>query len=377
MTGVETRHGKDCPTRADKTKRCNRKGCSHRGYVYVEGKVERGPRVATADEARSWRINRQNEIAKGQRRTTTDTTLEEAWGVWCSKAEAGTIRNRSGDRYKPSALRGYKGTMRTRVLPQHGGLALSKIDREGLQRLVERLVTDDVSASSIRNTINALRALYRDSDQIIPGGISPDPTVGLRLPSVRSKAKRRVKVSEIAALIDALEERDRAVWATFFYAGLRLGEVQALRWQDLDLGRGVILVPHGWDKAEGRIEPKSRSGVREVPLPGTLRAYLSKPEDADPDGLIFARPDGRAFNPSSLTKRADTTWEKAKLERVTPHQARHAYAALMLAAGTSLKALSEYMGHASITITADEYAYLLEGTETADAARLDSLLAAA
>src|SRR6266566_5043763 len=63
-----------------------------------------------------------------------------------------------------------------------------------------------------------------------------------------------------AALVEAVAEDDRAVWATAFYAGLRLGELWALRDEDVDLEAGVIRVERSWDRHEGFIEPKSRAG---------------------------------------------------------------------------------------------------------------------
>lgn len=373
-TGIEARHADDCPKVADPSKRC-RPGCRFRGQVYNrnDGKREKGP-WGTLDEARSWRTNRLNEIAKGARRTTTTVTLTDAWSTWLAKAKAGTIRTRSGDPYKPRALRSYSEGM-ARMLPDHGGLALSKIDAAGLQRLVEKMVTDGRAPSTIRNTINPLRALFRDSAEIIPGGISPDPTVGLRLPSVRTEKRERVAVADVRALLDALKA-DQALWATLFYAGLRIGEARALRWRDLDFAHGLVLVRQQWDRVEGAGAPKSAAGRRDVPMPSALRAYLEAMPKGDPGGLVFARPDGRPFNERTIASRAYRAWKTAGLEKVTPHGARHTYAALMIAAGTDLKALSTYMGHASIGITADRYGSLVKGSEAKDAARLDALLAA-
>ena len=60
-------------------------------------------------------------------RAPTATTLREAWDAWLAGARDGSIRNRSGDTYKPSVLRGYETSMRLRVLPDLGGARLSDI----------------------------------------------------------------------------------------------------------------------------------------------------------------------------------------------------------------------------------------------------------
>jgi integrase len=75
-------------------------------------------------------------------------------------------------------------------------------------------------------------------------------------------------------LLDALSYPDRAIWATALFAGLRLGELRALQWTDVDLEGGVINVTRSWDSREGAIEPKSRAGRRHVPIANVLRRVL-------------------------------------------------------------------------------------------------------
>jgi Phage integrase family len=78
----------------------------------------------------------------------------------------------------------------------------------------------------------------------------------------------------------------------------------------------------------------------------------------------------------NLQDRADTAWAKAGLERITPHECRHTFASLMIAAGVNAKALSTFMGHANISITLDRYGHLMPGSEAEAAGLLDAYLAA-
>jgi integrase len=78
---------------------------------------------------------------------------------------------------------------------------------------------------------------------------------------------------------------------------------------------------------------------------------------------------------ATLYRRADAAWKVAGLsERLRLHQARHTYASFMIAAGVNAKALSSYMGHASVTITYDRYGHLMPGKEDEAAALLDAYL---
>jgi integrase len=67
-------------------------------------------------------------------------------------------------------------------------------------------------------------------------------------------------------------------------------------------------------------------------------------------------------------------WERAGLAAIGLHECRHTYAALMIAAGVNAKALSTYMGHASITITLDRYGHLMPGNEREAAGMLAAYL---
>jgi integrase len=147
---------------------------------------------------------------------------------------------------------------------------LAHIARGDLQRLVGQWQVDGLSPSTIRNTLLPLRAIYRDADMLTSGAVLANPTRGLRLPAVRGRREPIAGVDEASCLLDALPARDRDLWATAFYAGLRRGELQALRWDAIDLAGGTIRVEASWDRQAGRIAPKSQAGARTVPIIGRL-----------------------------------------------------------------------------------------------------------
>jgi len=167
------------------------------------------------------------------------------------------------------------------------------------------------------------------------------------------------------------------VWATALYAGLRRGELAALRWSDVDLERGVIRVERSRDPKAGPVEPKSRSGRRRVPLAQPLRAHLAAHrllKSSDDEALLFGRSGGRAMHSDMLTRRARTAWKQQALTPIGLHECRHTYASFMIAAGVNAKALSTYMGHSSITITLDRYGHLMPGNEEEAAGMLGAYL---
>jgi integrase len=248
-----------------------------------------------------------------------------------------------------------------------------------VQDLVDRLQAKGLDASTIRHAIAPLRVVYRRA--FTRGEVAVNPAVGLELPAVRGKRDRIAAPEEATKLLAVLPEGDRALWATAMYAGLRLGELQALRWEDVDLAKGVIRVERSWDPVEGVIAPKSKAGRRTVPIAAVLRDYLDerKLRTSWSEGLVFGRASSTPFDARALSRRAETAWAKPqpRLEAISQHECRHTFASLMIAAGANAKALSSWMGHSSITITLDRYGHLMPGSEEEGAALLDAYLARA
>jgi len=206
--------------------------------------------------------------------------------------------------------------------------------------------------------------------------VALNPTVGLELPAVRGRRDRIASREEAAALLAALD-RYRALWATAMYAGLRLGELFALDWKNVDLETDLIHVRWSYDDRAGRrVKPKSRAGLRTVPLASALRTHLiaHHVEAGRTEGLVFGRAADVPFCAGSIYNRARRRWTRAGLRPIGLHECRHTFASFMIAAGVNGKALSDYMGHSSVTITFDRYGHLMPGNEAQAASLLDAYL---
>lgn len=373
--GIERLHARACPSRSGESCACRPRWQAEAYDSRRKRKLRKTfPSLAAA---KSWRADAQGALRRGTMRAPSPVTLRQAAEAWLAGARSGAIRTRSGDGYKPSALRGYESALRMRVLPEIGGRKLTDLTRLDLQDLADRLLASGLDPSTVRNALMPVRAICRRA--VARGELAVNPTTGVELPAVRGRRERFASAEEAEALIEALPQTDRALWAAAFFAGLRRGELQALRWENVDLAGGTIRVERAWDeKSRVFVTPKSRAGRRSVPIPAVLRHHLSELKLASgrSTGLVFGG--GEApFAASGVWRRARTAWAGAALKPIGLHEARHSFASLMIAAGVNAKALSTYLGHASIALTYDRYGHLMPGNEGEAAALLDDYLARA
>lgn len=201
------------------------------------------------------------------------------------------------------------------MLPEIGGMRLSAVTTSDLQELVDRWQAEGHKPSTIRNAIKPLQGISRRARS--RAGLAINPTRDLELPAPRPREVEIVAPEVAARLLAAVPDEDRALWATGLYAGLRYGELRALRWGAVDLAGGTIRVRESWDPREGSIEPKTRTSRRAVPVPGAMRDQLLELRmgsgEPEPDAFVFGRRDGTPFHAVTVYRRADRAWRDREL----------------------------------------------------------------
>jgi integrase len=268
--GIEVRHARSCPS--DQAEQCT---CTPSfGAVAWSPRDQRLVRKTFKTEvaARLWREDARVDLRRGVLVAPRPTKLRDIGDAWLSAALGGGIRNRSGDRYKPSTLRGYEQALCEYIYPELGTAKLQDVRAGDVQHLVDRLVGRGLNPSTVRNALLPLRAICRRA--LRQGDINANPTADVEIPAVRGRRTRIVTPVEALTLINNAPAEDRGLWATAFYAGLRRGELQALTWDGLDLAGGLISVERSWDQKHGPVEPKSAAGFRRTPIAAVLRDYL-------------------------------------------------------------------------------------------------------
>jgi integrase len=371
-TGIYLRHSSRCKGGFDGP--CD---CQPTYQAQVHSAKDRKPvrkTFRTLAEARRWRHAAKEKLRKGELSAPSSKLLRDAAEQWIKDAEAGIVRTRSGETYKPSAIRGYEAALRRHLIPELGHLRLSSITRKRVQELVDKLARTEMAPATVANSIAPLRVIYRRA--IDREEIHSNPTERLKLPRDRRSRERIAEPREAEALLDALDERHRLIWAFALYTGLRKGELQALKWQDIDLEQGILKVEHSLDPKAGLVAPKSESGRRRVPIPEVLAPELvaHMARQVGESEYVLANSKGKPFNASNVYRVSHRLWGRAGLTPLGFHEARHTYASFMIAAGVNAKALSTYMGHSSITVTIDRYGHLMPGNEKEAARLLDAFV---
>ncbi len=387
--GIRRRHSKGCPAKTGG--RCNCKaGWEASIYLTREGRKLRRT-FARESEAKTWRADAQVAASRGGMRSPSRITVEQASWLWLEAARTGRVRDRSGHLYKPATLREYARVLRLRVLPEFGSAGLGDLSRAEIQDFVDGMLTKQLAASTIRNTVNPLQAIYRHA--VRRELVAINPTREVDLPVARGRRERIATAVEAARLLDALPDSDRPIWATAFYAGLRRGELQALRPSDIDLRRAEISVQRSWDQEEGPISPKSKAGTRTVPILHVLGDHLNVCAGVTGSDLVFGRGQGDPFDPKTVNDRAKRAWAAANereceaaeregrepdpFQPITLHECRHTFASLLIDAGVNPKAIQEFMGHATIEETFSRYGHLMPGARDQARTLVDAYMASA
>ncbi len=182
--GIEIRHARNCRWLHGEPCSCNP---SFRAAAWSGGDKRLVRKTFSTERAAvQWREDARVDLRRGVLVAPKPTTLRALGELWLESAREGRIRNRSGDRYKPSTLRGYEQALREYVYPALGSAKLQNIRPGEVQRLADALVGRGLNPSTVRNGLLPLRAICRRS--LRQGDLAVNPTIGLEIPAVRACA---------------------------------------------------------------------------------------------------------------------------------------------------------------------------------------------
>jgi integrase len=283
---------------------------------------------------------------------------------------------------RPRTVELYQGLLDRYIVPKLGKIELGELSPRDIRAWhVELLQRGRPGPVTIAKAYRLLRTICGTavSDEMV----SRNPC-NLKGASVEHSPERPVlTVAEVEAVVEAMEERYRALVLLAAWCGFRLGESLALTRADVDLEEGAVVV----DKSAVQLRsgqrlvglPKTKAGTRRIYVPPhvlpVLETHLERFTGPEPADLVFTGTQGQPVRRASLYK----AWKRATNELGMPgvrlHDLRHTGATLAAAAGASTKELMNRLGHAS-SDAALRYQHATQDRDAAIARALSDLASA-
>ncbi len=191
-------------------------------------------------------------------------------------------------------------------------MRLAEVTRTDLQDLVDGLVAEGLSATTVGVDSASAQGDLQARDAAARSLSIRQSGLRFRRSAVGATGSRRRRSARSCSR--RCRARDRPLWATAMYAGLRRGELMALRLEDVDLAAGVIHVRRGWDAKEGEIATKSSTRAQGTD-PEVLRDISTTHllSLGRREGLVFGTTRPSAFLRSApLTERAGRRWKRQR-----------------------------------------------------------------
>lgn len=273
---------------------------------------------------------------------------------------------------KCSSKKHYEYIVNVHLIPAFGDMQLRLISRELIQGFLSGKLRSGLSWKTVKHIRTTFGTGLAAAEM---QGIPSNPARQTKLPRRGPVAEKTpIAPEKIRQLLEALPEPSRSLAWLLVLTGLRIGEVLAVRWRDIDLALGCLRVRQtGY---EGRFDdPKTRRSKRTVPLGAKGIEVLSafKPQCIDPEALVFATRRGTPFSRRNLLNRQlAPTCGKLGIEGVT--WLRHANATLLDAVGTPLGTVKALLGHSSAEVTREIYLHSVPADARSAVEKVEELL---
>ncbi len=277
---------------------------------------------------------------------TTGATFADAGAEWLRYVEQDRKR-------KPSTVADYNGVLEHALKPVFGTLPLEAVTTERIDAYRARLVAEGrLSARTINKHLVILHGVLGRAMRVY-GLRSNAAALVDRQPLRRSGDFDVLSPAEVEALARAAEsDQDAAIFRVAAFTGLRLGELRALRWSDVDFEKRLVHVRRSFTHgAEG--DPKS-GRVRSVPLidqaAKALDGLSRRERFTDTHDLVFVDDVGGHVDDWRLRRRFHAALARAGLPKLRLHDLRHTFGTLAVQV-FPLSDVKAYMGHADIQTT--------------------------
>lgn len=295
----------------------------------------------------------------------------------------------------PRTAESYRAELRRHIIPALGTIPLTRLSPQDLETYYAAALTtgrkDGRGGLSARTVLYHHRILSEALEHAVrTNQMARNPAKLADPPHPRRPEVSTLAAEDVPKFLDAASESAHfPLYVTALYTGMRMGELLGLRWRNVDLEGGRIIVVEALQRDGARwslAEPKSARGRRQVVLPRRLVDCLSEHKaglEAEraalrttlgTDDFVFCTVNGAPLDRHTVSRGFSRILEKAELPHIRFHDLRHTHASLLLRAGTNPKVVSERLGHATVAFTLDTYSHVMPTLQEEAAARFDKLL---
>lgn len=313
-----------------------------------EGQVRRVQRVSTVNNRRAaekLEHELREQLLNGSEQEVAAPATVPTFSAFAERF----IATYAATNNKPSEVESKKTILRVHLSPQFGALRLDQLGLAEIEAYKAKKLEAKLARKSINNHLTVLRKILSTAVEwhMLP---SVPQIKWLRTPPPEFDF---LTFEESARLIAAAEREWRATIMFAIRTGLRQGELRALRWVDVDLDGGRIVVRRAaWRSI---VSTPKNGRTREIPLSKQAVAALrDHPKLSD---LVFSAPDGSMLTKGAMKWPLWNACKNAGLRRMGWHSLRHTFASSLVMRGAPIKAVQELMGHSTIEMTM-RYAHL-------------------
>lgn len=247
-----------------------------------------------------------------------------------------------------------------------GNTLIKDVTRTQYQSFINQFGAEH-APSTVQKINGFIRAAVQSA--ILDDYLLKDFTKGVALTANKGKINKvqYLSVEEIKQLTKWLannlnpDHTSRYMILTAIYTGMRLSEIQALTWKDVDFINQTITISKSWDAVEHRFkDTKNESSKRTIKVNPELLAYLIQLKGRST--MVFINTDGDIPTSGAVNKSLRVALKAVDLTKhgFHFHSLRHSHVALLLAQGIDLYAISKRLGHSNLSTTANTYAYLID-----------------